>query len=190
MSAIMTHVTGVGIPPSFNTCIAIKSKTSRIKFSWWARSRRIWVVSKTWSSTHQTNGRWLRNSPTAKCSKERCQSLVTSIKIPTNTWLPCVTGGLCCHISCSFSFGFTLDPIKSLPPRVSNEKSMGLRAPNVFRNRQFWPMGNTTCMWTGFTAVGAHFAPPSSIPTTLPWHSTPNRVDDPWEHRCTRPPPL
>ena len=29
-------------------------------------------------------------------------------------------------------------------------------------------MGNNTWMWTGCTAVGAHFAPPSSIPTTLP----------------------
>ena len=55
------------------------------------------------------------------------------MEMPTNTWLPCGTGGLCCHISCSFSFRFTPDPIKSLPPGVSNEKSMGWEAPNVFR---------------------------------------------------------
>ena len=99
------------------------------------------VVSEPWSSTHEPNGRRLPNSPTAKCSKERCQSLVPSMEIPTKTWLPCVTGGLCYHISCSFSFRFTLDPIKSLPPGVCNKISMGWGAPKVVRTETIFAHG-------------------------------------------------
>ena len=44
-------------------------------------------------------------------------------------------------------------------------------------------------MLTGCTAAAAHFAPPTSIPITVSWHSTPNPVDDPWGHPCTRPTP-
>ena len=57
------------------------------------------------------------------------------MEIPTKTWLPCVTGGLCCHISCSFYVRFTLDPIKSLPLVVCNKNSMGWGAPKVFRTQ-------------------------------------------------------
>ena len=63
---------------------------------------------------------------------ERCQTLVPSMEIPTTTWFPSVTMGLFCHVSCSFSFRFTLDPIKSLPPAVVKTKSMGWGAPKVF----------------------------------------------------------
>ena len=133
MSAITTHTTGVGYPPSFESCIAFTANTSTSNFSSCATSRRIWVVSEPWSSTHEPKRRRLPNSPTAKCSKEHCQSLVPSMEIPTKTWLPCVTGGLCCYISCSLSFRFTLDPINSLPPGVCNTKSMGWGASKVFR---------------------------------------------------------
>ena len=92
------HATGVGCPPLFKTCIAFTANISRFKFYWWARSRRIWVDSQPWSSTHEPKGRRLPTSRTAKCSKERCQSWVPSMEIPTKTWLPCVTGGLCCHV--------------------------------------------------------------------------------------------
>ena len=67
-----------------------------------------------------------------KCSKVCCQSLVPSIEIPTNTPFACVTGGLWCHRTCSFSFRFTRYTINSLPPRVCNTKSMGWGAPKVF----------------------------------------------------------
>ena len=63
------------------------------------------------------------------------------MEIPTKTCLPCVTGGLCCQISCSFSFKFTLDPIKLLPPGVCNEKSMGWGAPKVFRTETIFAHG-------------------------------------------------
>ena len=145
MSAMLTQTTGVANPPSFKTCISFTANTSRFKFSWWARSRRIWVVSEPWSSTHEPKDRRLPNSPTAKCSKEHCQSLVPSMEIPTTTWFPCVTGG-----------GFLphkLQLLLQIHPRpnqittagcihVCKTKSMGWGAPKVFRTDTIFDQGH------------------------------------------------
>ena len=99
------------------------------------------MVSEPWSSFNEPKGGRPPNSPTAKCSKERCQSLVPSMENPHQKLVTLCYRGVMLPHKLRLLLQIHPGPNQITTAGSMNTKSMGWGAAKVFRTETIFAHG-------------------------------------------------